>query len=231
MELPKKKTPQKTSIEELTTLIYGPPKIGKSTLASQFTKPVFLATEAGLNHLEVYQVPVPDWKTFLDACAEIAKGGHDFKTVVIDTVDNAHKLCQEYIRAKHGIQHESDLDWGKGWNFVKEEFQRVLTKLSLLPYGLVLVSHSDLIEIKTRTAVITKAIPTLQKSAREIVLGMSDIILYCESIVTDDGEKRVMRTKPSENWEAGDRTGKLPPIMALDYTLFAKALTEREVSR
>lgn len=221
--LPTEKTPAKTALEDLTVLIYGSPKIGKSTLASKFDAPLFLATEAGLNHLEVHQLPCPDWRTFTEACAEVAKGKHKFHTIVIDTIDNAHHICVEYMRAKLGIQHESDLEWGKGWAAVKEEFSRVLTKLSLLPYGLVMVSHADIVELKSRTAVINKAVPTLQKGARDIVLGMSDVILYCESIVTEEGEKRIIRTKPSENWEAGDRTGKLPPALPLEYQAFVKA--------
>jgi hypothetical protein len=222
--LPASKTPPKQNLEDYTRLLYGPPKIGKSTLASQFDKPIFLATEAGLNALEVYQAPVPNWEDFLGYCKEIASGKHEFKTVVVDTVDMLFKACSEFVRKKNNIQHESDLDWGKGWQLVKDEFSRALVKLSLLPYGLVMISHADLIEIKTRTAKITKAVPTLQKSAREITLGMSDIILYAESIMTDkDGEVRVLRTKPSENWEAGDRTKRLPATLPLDFTAFYNA--------
>jgi hypothetical protein len=221
--LPAKKTPPKAKMEEQTILLYGPPKIGKSTLASQFDSPLFLATEAGLNNLEVYQIPIPSWDEFLTACKEIATQKHEFKTIIIDTVDNLFKACSEYVRKKNNIQHESDLEWGKGWQLVKDEFTRALTKLSLLPYGLVMVSHSDSIEIKTRTAKINKTVPTLPKSAREIVLGMSDIILLAESIVTDEGEKRILRTKPSENWEAGDRTGRLPAMLPLEFKAFHDA--------
>jgi hypothetical protein len=134
------------------------------------------------------------------------------------------KACSEYVRKKNNIQHESDLEWGKGWQLVKDEFSRALTKLSLLPFGLVMISHADMIEIKTRTAKITKAVPTLQKSAREIVLGMSDIILYAEATITEkDGEIRILRTKPSENWEAGDRTGRLPAVLPLEFKAFYNA--------
>ena len=221
--LPAKKTPPKGKMEEQTILLYGPPKIGKSTLASQFDNPLFLATEAGLNNLEVYQIPIPTWDEFLTACKEITTQKHEFKTIVIDTVDNLFKACSEYVRKKNNIQHESDLEWGKGWQLVKDEFTRALTKLSLLPYGLVMVSHADSIEIKTRTAKINKTVPTLPKSAREIVLSMSDIILLAESIVTDDGENRILRTKPSENWEAGDRTGRLPAMLPLEFKAFYNA--------
>jgi len=225
MPLPTSKTLPKSQLEEQTILIYGAPKIGKSTLASQFDYPLFLATEAGLNSLEVYQVPIPTWDEFLTTCKEIAAGKHDFKTIIVDTVDMLFKACSEYVRKKNGIQHESDLEWGKGWTLVKDEFQRALVKLSLLPYGLVMISHADTVEIKTRTARINKSVPTLQKSAREIVLGMSDIILFVDSVVTDEGEIRIMRTKPSENWEAGDRTGKLPPELPLNYKAFHEAFT------
>jgi hypothetical protein len=221
--LPKEKTAPKERLDDYIILLYGPPKIGKSTLASQFDKPLFLATEAGLNALEVYQVPVATWDKFLAACKEIAAGGHDFKTIIVDTVDNLFKACSEHVRKKNNIQHESDLDWGKGWQLVADEFTRAITKLSLLPYGLVMISHAEYVEIKTRTATITKAVPTLPKGARKAALNMADVILYAESVVTDDGEVRIMRTKPSENWEAGDRTGRLPATLPLDYADLYKA--------
>ena len=228
--LPKEKTAPKENLGDFVFLLYGPPKIGKSTLASKFDKPLFLATEAGLNSLESYQVPVATWEDFLQACKAIAKENHDFKTIVIDTVDNLYKACSEHVKKKNNIQHESDLDWGKGWQLVADEFTRAITKLSLLPYGLVMISHSEYIEIKTRTATITKAVPTLQKRARETVLKMSDIILYAESIVTDKGETRIMRTKPSENCEAGDRTTRLPAVLPLEYEALYKAFYGEEVS-
>jgi hypothetical protein len=91
-----------------------------------------------------------------------------------------------------------------------------------------MTSHVDLIEVKTRSNTITKAVPTIPKSGREIILGWVDMILYAESIVTDNGEVRVIRTQPSENWEAGDRTEhafgrKLPHTLPLNFKRFEAA--------
>ena len=221
--LPTEKRKPKQRLEDFSILLYGSPKIGKSTFCSQMDHPLFLATEPGLEALEVYEVKVPDWKTFLQACAEISQGNHPFKTIVIDTVDNLWKACSEYVRDQLDIMHESDLAYGKGYAMVKEEFFRVLRKLSLLPYGLVMTSHEDLVEVKTRTATITKAMPTLPKSGRDIILGWVDMILYAHSVTTDSGEIRVIRTKPSENWEAGDRTKRLPAMLPLDFQEFKNA--------
>jgi len=227
--LPTEKTPARMSLSDLTVLVHGPAKIGKSTLCSRAEKALFIATEAGLNALEVYQVPVTSWNEFLAACREVSGGEHGFKTIVVDTLDNAYLMCQEYICAKHKIEHPADLAYGKGFSLVNNEFYRVLNKLSLLPYGLFLVCHSQEKEIETRSGKRTRIVPTLPDKARRMVLGMVDVILYCdvETVVNADGkttgERRIMRTKPTERYEAGDRTGRLPDVIELDYAKFVEA--------
>jgi hypothetical protein len=164
----------------------------------------------------------------LNACAEITEGKHPFKTVIIDTIDNAYKFCTDYIVKKYKIEHESDLGYGKGYALVNNEFQRVLTKLAFLPYGLFLISHAKEIEVDTRTGKYTRVVPTLPDKARKIVLGMVDQVLFCdlEMDTAEDGAKsvhRVIRTKPSLYYEAGDRTGRLPETIDLDFRKFLDA--------
>ena len=157
--LPTAKTQPKPDLADLTVLVYGQTKIGKSTFCSQSEGALFLATEPGLNALDVYQVPIQSWDDLLNACAELEKGGHPFKTVIIDTIDNAYKFCTDYILKKLKVEHESDLGYGKGYAIVNNEFQRVLTKLAFRPYGLFLVSHSKEIEVETRTGKYTRTVP------------------------------------------------------------------------
>jgi len=226
--LPTHKTPPRTDLADLTVLMYGAPKIGKSTFCSQADHAVFLATEAGLNHLDTYQVPITSWLELQDACAEIAAGQHDFRTIIIDTIDNALQMCEHHICEKHGIKHPSDLEYGKGYALVTNEFTRVLTKLSLLPYGLYVISHAEQIEVKTRTEKYKKWVPSLGGKARKTVLSLMDIILYADIDDTLDAEGhpiacRVVRTKPTTMYEAGDRTGRLPETLPLDYQAFVAA--------
>jgi len=84
MPLPTQKTPKKQSLSDLTITLYGRPKIGKSTWCSRSPKALILAAEQGLNSLEVYQVSIPKWETFLGACKEIQAGKHGFKTIGSD---------------------------------------------------------------------------------------------------------------------------------------------------
>jgi hypothetical protein len=54
------------------------------------------------------------------------------------------------------------------------------------------------------------------------------MVLFCDLDVTEgEGEKqeirRVIRTKPSLYYEAGDRTGRLPETLDLDFRSFLDA--------
>jgi len=228
--LPTAKTQPKPDLADLTVLVYGQTKIGKSTFCSQSESALFLATEPGLNALDVYQAPIQTWEDLRNACGEVEKGGHPFKTVIIDTIDNAYKFCTDYTLKKYKVEHESDLGYGKGYALVNNEFQRVLTKLAFLPYGLFLISHAKETEIDTRTEKYTRVVPTLPDKARKIVLGMADMVLFCALDVTEGEGKektfqRVIRTKPSLYYEAGDRTGRLPETIELDFQKFMDAFT------
>ena len=226
--LPTTKTAPKNSLTDLTVLVYGQTKIGKTTLCSQAEGALFLATEPGLNALDVFQVPILNWDDLLNACAEISEGKHAFKTVIIDTVDNAYRFCTEYVLRKFKVEHESDLGYGKGYALINNEFQRVLTKLAFLPCGLFLISHAKEMEMESRTGKYTRVVPTLPDKARKIVLGMADMVLLCDLEIqtVDDGEprvRRVIRTKPSIYYEAGDRTGRLPETLELEFSSFLEA--------
>jgi hypothetical protein len=167
----------------------------------------------------------------LAACAEIAEDKHKFKTIIIDTIDNAYKMCADFICGKAKVEHESDLSYGKGYAMINNEFQRVLNKLAFLPYGLILISHSQTREVDTRTGKITRVVPTLPDKARKTVVGLVDMILYCDLEQTKDAEgktttQRVLRTKPHINYDAGDRTGRLPEVLPMNYPAFVAAFNQ-----
>ena len=223
MELPKQKSEIVSALDKQTILIYGRAKIGKSTLASQFPTPLFLATEAGLNHLSVHKTNITSWLSFLEACVEIQKGNHEFKTIVIDTIDNLVSLCSDYICKREKIDHPADMPMGKGWYLITEELKGKLIKLSMLPYGLVFISHCKNEVVKTRTAEYNRyTISISGTGSRRVFLNMSDLILFVDSKIESNKERRIIYTKPSRDYEAGDRTGLLPETLELNYDALIK---------
>lgn len=210
MALPIIKSVKETNLAKQVTLLYGRPKIGKSTFCSYFEKALFMATEPGLNHLEVFKMNVNSWGVFLETCAEVAGGKHEFKTLIIDTVDNLLVYCSDYVCKENEIDHPSDLPHGKGWSLITAEFTRALVKLYGLGYGVVLVSHSKQEEIETKTKKYNRFTIDISGKNQNVILNGMDLILFMDSEMKDGVEVGVVRTKPSLYYEAGDKSKLLP---------------------
>ena len=216
----------------LTTLIYGQPKVGKSTFASEYPDAIFLSIEPGLNSLSVWKVDIHSWEEFGEAWAELKKDDR-FKTIIIDTLDNLYDFCREYILKKTGFAHESEDDhYGRQYAMIKKEFHKALNAMATNRFGLVMISHADMKDEKTRAGKVRKAYPNLPNKAREVVMSMVDLILYVDTIEYAKDEssepelRRVIHTKGSDTFEAGDRTGRLPELLPLDYKKFEKCLAK-----
>ena len=214
-------------INKQTFLIYGRPKIGKSTLAHKFPEPLFLATEAGQGNLEgCNRIIVNSWEKFLEAGGEIARGeikviNKDGKevlpeTVVIDTYDNLCMYATEWVCKDKGIDEIGDYKKFGAYHIVTNLIRLKLAKLSLLPYGLVLISHNKLLEIETKVKKYNMMSIAVGGQNKDVALNLPDIILFMDSEMRDQKEVGIIRTKPSMYWHAGDRSKKLPSEIVFD---------------
>jgi hypothetical protein len=230
MKLPVKPRAKEIDTRKFVFTIIGEPKCGKSTFASKFPNALFLATEAGTKFLEVNQLTddngepiiIKTWKEFCEAVKLVCTTQHDFKTVVIDVVDNAYEMCARQILAENGWKSESEGEWGAGHSMVRREFKRIIDALLGSGLGVVFITHTKQMEREDRGVKRMFIDSSLPSGGRGYVNGASDFIFYC---FRDSKGARLMRTKANENFQGGDRSGLLPEVMPLDYDLMIKYLT------
>jgi len=226
--LPTEATPPQTDMRHLTTLIYGPPKIGKSTFCSHAPGVLFLATEPGLRHLETFNIAIENWSQFLYACNELSEEKHPYQTLIIDTADQLYQMCSDFVlklwseKTGRELLYESDLEHGKGWALVRIEFSRVINKLCSYDFGVIFTSHSNDRELETRTGTICKTIPSMQKGCHGVITKLCDLILYFD---LDKNRNRIIHCQPHLNFEAGGRMDHLPDTLPMDWHVLADALS------
>lgn len=232
LTLPTKKRKPIAEINRSSFLLHGAPKIGKSTFCSQIDGAVFLATEAGLNFLEVAEVSITSWEELLEAYLLLKKGNHGFTTVVIDTLNNAYRFCAEYICRKYNIVNIADLPDKKGHTICNNEFYRVMSLFSQLPLGLYLIAHSKIVEIKTPTGKISKWTLAIPGGPADAIIGLVDLTAYCQIAEGKDANGNqvkvpAMYTRGTPYYEAGGRIKDMPAILPLDYKAFEAAFYNR----
>ena len=75
-------------------VIYGPEGIGKSTLASQFPKAIFIDVEESTNNMQVDRLEKPtSWQMLNNQIDWVKTQVGTYQTVIIDTADWAEVLC------------------------------------------------------------------------------------------------------------------------------------------
>ena len=222
--LPTKKTPPSLSFAGSKVLLYGQPKVGKTTLAAGLADDVLiLACEPGLGGLSAYSVEIDSWDTFRKVGAELSESDKH-SIVVIDTVDELYRMCADSVCQQLGVPHLADAEWGKGWQMARDEFRLRVGKLAGLGRGVWFISHSMDTELRTRVGTRTRTVPTLDKRAFGFIEGFVDFIFLAEAQATPEGEEqRVIRTAPAEEFVAGGRVN-LPDPLPLNADAVKKAI-------
>lgn len=210
------------------TYIYGAPKTGKTTLASQMGNALLLAFEPGYHALPgVYAQDITSWGEMRQAYRELKKAEvkERFSAVIVDTIDIAADRCKKYICSQNNIEDLGDLGFGKGWMKFKDEFNDIFRGLTQLGYAVFFIGH-DKMETKTDNAgnVISSTIkPALSNATRTVISGMADIYGYAHQKTT--GEMSVLTLRCTDgSIECGCRFKYIKEEIPTNYNELVKAL-------
>lgn len=112
-------------------LIYGENGIGKSTLAAQFPKPIFLNLEDGIGDLDCDSTgvirSVSEFYQWLMHLVET-----DYETIVIDTADWLEKLIFAEVAAEANKKTIDDIGYGKGYQSVELKWKSLFDGFAFL---------------------------------------------------------------------------------------------------
>lgn len=162
--------------------IYGTHGIGKSTFASKFSKPIFISTEDGLAGLDVISFPraehISDVRQNIGI---LAKEPHDFKTLVIDSVDwLVEPLIVGDIEKRFD---EKERGYGKGAVMIAEAFREILEGLDVLRkkrnMSIVLIAHASILRYDDpRTEPYDRYQPKLPNRCNALMQEWVDILAF-----------------------------------------------------
>jgi hypothetical protein len=113
--------------------VYGDHKVGKSTFGASCPKPVFIQTEDGLESLGVDAFPL--CRTFGDVMKQmdhLITQPHEFKTLVLDSLDWCEKLIWADICQKNNWSQLGEGSYGAGYKLAVNYWRELLEKFDVL---------------------------------------------------------------------------------------------------
>ena len=238
MLLPKNERRNIETVEKKVVWLYGSPFSGKTTFANRFPDPLMLNTDGNIKFVDAPYIGIKDkievtgrmtkktfaWEIFKDVISELEKKENDFKTIIVDLLEDCYEYCRLWMYEQMGISHESD-DSFRAWDKVRTEFLSTLKRLMTLDYeNIILISHEDTTKDITKKGgdKLTSIKPNLQDKVANKVAGMVDIVAR----VVADGDIRVLSFKSNEVIFGGGRLTSKTNEIALDYDAFLEVYDE-----
>lgn len=216
-------------------LIYGPPKIGKSTFGSLAPSPVFIQTEDGLDAIDVPAYPLASsFADVLAAIEELATKEHQFKTLVIDSADWLERLIQAQICDEKKVKNIDEIGYGKGFLFALDLWRQFIDATNWLRDNkdmcIINIAHSQIKRYQNpETEAYDRHQIKMHDKASDLLMENSDMIFFVNEQVmvkkTQEGfserkraigtGSRVLYTEGRPSFVAGNRFS-LPPEIPFD---------------
>lgn len=134
-------------------VLHGDEGVGKTTFAAGLEKPIFICTEHGSDNLDIARatrddgVVLESYTDVKDVISWLRDNDHEFRTVVVDTIDALTDLMEIEICEKQEWRSVSAVEFGKGWAEVLEAWRWFSARLDELrnkkQMNIVLIGHSD----------------------------------------------------------------------------------------
>lgn len=181
-------------------IVYGVSGVGKSKFGAGAPKPIFLATEQGVDHLEVDRVTgLKTWPEVLGFLNELKTEKHDYKTLVVDSLDWLEPIIHNQVCAMDGSKsiNLAAGGFGKGYQVALQLFRIFSDKLNELRdqrgMNIVLIAHAQIstfTDPHAQNAQYQRYEIKLHKSASEYFKEYVDCVLFAntEVQISQDGK-------------------------------------------
>lgn len=234
------------------TLVYGPEGVGKTTFAVGAPSPIVLGAEDGLRRLETPRFPQPNtFDDVLEALRALYRDPHDYKTLVVDTVDWLEPLIWNHICLRDKKENVEDYGYGKGYNVALEEWRRLVLALERVREDkgmqIILLGHSQVKTFKNPLgADFDRYSLKVHEKAAGTLKEWADTVLFANLetfAVTREGEKkgvfakgkgvssgaRLVFTERTVAYDAKNRDS-LPPQLPLSWPDYETACLAGQVA-
>ena len=200
MELPK--TVVKASRKSpKNMIIYGAPKIGKTTVLSQLDDCLIIDLEDGSDMVDALKIKVKNLKELADVGREIIKQGKPYKYIAIDTISKLEEWCEDegkqiYMKTPMGKNFETknpgmsilSLPNGAGYLYLRMAYKKWIDRMNMLADHIILVGHlkDKMLEKKCKEVAVKDL--DLTGKIKQITCANADAVGY---IYREDDETMV----------------------------------------
>ena len=199
----KKEKRKAISINPQLLLLYGAPKVGKSTMLSKLDDCLIIDTERGANMLEGYIESINNRDELLEILIQLKESKDiKYKYIALDTIDKIAEWAEQRVCEEESVRSLSDLAFGKGYGLTREKVSKTIEAFLSVTEHLIIVGH------RKPAYAVTEGNPIVIPESLDMTGKLKNIIMSrCDAIgyVFREEEKLKVSFQANEAIEAGSR--------------------------
>jgi hypothetical protein len=200
----KKEKRKPVSINPNVLLLYGAPKVGKTTMLSKLDDCLIIDTEKGSRMIEGYISEVNSRDELIKMLVEIKESKDvKFKYIALDTIDKIAEWAERRVCEEEGVSSIADLAFGKGYGLVREKVSKTVSHFKEVAEHLIIIGHRKVAYAVTEgNPIVVPESLDLTGKLKNVIMAGCDAIGY---VYRNDKEELMVSFKANEAIEAGSR--------------------------
>ncbi len=205
-----------SEVRKLKLLLFGPAKVGKTTLAATAPKALFLDTEGGtmsVRDTDADVLPITSWEVMQNATKELIMGGHGYESVILDSVTMLQEIAGEKVGLLDMILGKKE-DPRQAYGAIGAMIRHKILQLNTLPMNVIFTAQlreRDAIDLEAGQYPLT---PDVTPAILKVLMPMPDVIgrlaIVRNGATPLDIERQVI-FGPETRSQVGHRNLGLPP--------------------
>ena len=225
-------------------VVYGPPKVGKSTFAASSPKAIGIITEEGLDNIDVDAFPrAASLDDVMSAIKTLYSEAHEYQTVFVDSLDWLEPLILAKVCQEHRVKNIEEIGYGKGYIFAEDLWRTFFAGLDALRNDrnmtVICIAHEQINKVKNpvladdydayslklnkkAVGIINEWADVIGFAAHEVIVRTTDAGFNQKDTKAVSTGARKLHLNPHPAYVAGNRYG--IPDTPLSWAAFSQAL-------
>ncbi len=205
-----------SKVRKLKLLLFGPAKVGKTTLSATAPKALFLDTEGGTMSVRdsgADVLPIATWADMDTAVKELTMGGHGYESVILDSVTMLQEVAGEKVGLMNNIL-DPKADARQAYGAIGAMIRHKILQLNTLPMNVIFTAQlreRDAVDLEAGQYPLT---PDVTPAILKVLMPIPDVIgrlaIVRAGATPQDIERQVI-FGPETRSQVGHRDLGLPP--------------------
>jgi len=130
-----------SSINPTLLTLYGPPKVGKSTMLADLPNCLIIDTEKGTSKIDAMKIEINNLAELVEVIKELRASKHRYDFIALDPIDAISLWYESAVCKEAKVKTLVEMPYGAGFSIAREKVMNVINVLRTITPHVIVIGH------------------------------------------------------------------------------------------